>query len=100
MKLVELNMHKIIALCQTYKVKTLAVFGSILTDRFNDNSDVDVSVTFNDSGIDDPFVNFFDFNEALEEVFGRKVDLVDESAISNPYFRQELDRTKHPLYGY
>lgn len=42
MKLMEMNMDKIIALCKKYKVAKLWVFGSILTDRFNDNSDVDI----------------------------------------------------------
>ncbi|WP_356806612.1 nucleotidyltransferase domain-containing protein, partial [Paramuribaculum intestinale] len=46
MKLIELNMDKIIALCKKYKVEKLWVFGSILTPRFNDQSDVDFSVTF------------------------------------------------------
>ena len=46
MKLIELNLEKIYELCRKYKVKTLSVFGSILTDRFNDDSDVDLLVTF------------------------------------------------------
>ncbi len=46
MKLIELNMDKIIALCKKYKVEKLWVFGSILTPRFNDQSDVDFSVLF------------------------------------------------------
>ncbi len=46
MKLIELNMQRIIDLCLKHKVKTLAVFGSILTDRFNDQSDVDLLVNF------------------------------------------------------
>ena len=41
MKLIELNLEKICELCRKYKVKTLSVFGSILTDRFNDESDID-----------------------------------------------------------
>lgn len=48
MKLIEINIAKIIELCKKYRVKTLAVFGSILTDRFNDESDVDFSFTFED----------------------------------------------------
>lgn len=44
MRLIEINMDKIVALCKKYKVAKLWVFGSILTDRFNDDSDVDFSV--------------------------------------------------------
>ena len=46
MKLIELNLKKIIELCRLHKVKSLAVFGSILTDRFNDESDVDFLIDF------------------------------------------------------
>ena len=47
MKLIENNIQKIVALCKKYKVNKLFVFGSILTDRFNDDSDVDLVVSFN-----------------------------------------------------
>ena len=51
MRLIELNMDRIIELCKKYKVKYLYAFGSILTNRFNDESDVDLLVRFNDSEI-------------------------------------------------
>ena len=99
MKLIELNIDKIAALCKKYKVSRLWVFGSILTPRFNDNSDVDFSVEFKYDLIDDLFVIFFDFIEELQTLLGRKVDVVDETAISNQYFRKELDATKVLIYG-
>ncbi|WP_289763588.1 nucleotidyltransferase domain-containing protein [Paramuribaculum intestinale] len=46
MKLIELNLQRVLDLCRKHKVKTLSVFGSILTDRFNDQSDVDLLVDF------------------------------------------------------
>ncbi|MBD5219867.1 MAG: nucleotidyltransferase [Bacteroidales bacterium] len=99
MKLIEMNIDKIAALCQKYKVARLWVFGSILTPRFNDESDVDFSVEFNYGMIDDIFVVFFDFIDELQVLLGRKVDMVDETAINNPYFRKELDTTKKLIYG-
>ena len=99
MKLIELNIDKIAALCKKYKVSRLWVFGSILTPRFNDNSDVDFSVEFKYDLIDDLFVIFFDFIEEMQTLLGQKVDVVDETAISNQYFRKELDATKVLIYG-
>ena len=99
MKLIEMNIDKIIALCKKYKVAKLWVFGSILTPRFNDDSDVDFSVVFHYDQIQDLFVTFFDFVEELQTLLGRKVDLVDETAVKNKYFRKELDSTKHLIYG-
>ncbi len=99
MKLIEMNIDNIIALCKKYKVAKLWVFGSILTSRFNDDSDVDFSVIFHYDQINDLFVTFFDFIEELQQLLGRKVDLVDETAVKNLYFRRELDRTKYLIYG-
>ena len=99
MKLIEMNMDRIIALCQKYKVAKLWVFGSILTPRFNDHSDVDLSVIFHYDQIQDMFLTFFDFIDELQELLGRKVDLVDETAVKNTVFRQELNRTKRLIYG-
>ena len=75
------------------------MFGSILTPFFNDDSDVDFSVIFHYDQIQDLFVTFFDFVEELQLLLGRKVDLVDETAVKNKYFRKELDNTKLLVYG-
>lgn len=80
MKLIELNLEKIKALCKKYKVRRLYVFGSILTDRFNDDSDVDFSVDFDSESINRGNIDcadvFFGLIHGLEEILGRKVDLV------------------------
>lgn len=100
MKLIELNIHRIIDLCRLHKVKTLSVFGSILTDRFNDESDVDFLVDFNNEINHLNYAdNFFAFYNALRSLFGRNIDLVDESCVKNPYFKEELNETKHLIYG-
>ena len=103
MKLIELNLESIIALCKKYKVAKLWVFGSILTSRFNDQSDVDFSVDFdsetiNKEGLDWADI-FFNFMHELESLIGRKVDLVCDDSVNNPYFRRELDSTKRLIYG-
>ena len=101
MKLIELNLQRIIDLCRKHKVKTLAVFGSILTDRFNDQSDVDLLVNFDTTDHEkwDYVTNYFDFQEALEKIFGRKVDLVVEKGLKNKYFIANVNRTKQMIYG-
>ena len=101
MYLIDRNISKILELCRRYKVKTLYVFGSILTSRLNRNSDVDLLVRFRKEEI--PLLeyadNFFDFQTALESLFNRKVDLVCEDAIKNSYFRQEVDSKKQLIYS-
>ena len=101
MKLIELNIDKIIELCHKFHVRKLWAFGSILTSRFRPESDVDLCVDFDRDNI--PLMtaadNFFDFQFALEDLFGRKVDLTDDSAVRNPYFREELNEKRRLIYG-
>ena len=100
MHLITDNIEQIYALCRKYGVKTLCVFGSILTPRFNENSDVDFSATFYPE--DDPLVageNRIQFYISLEDLMGRRIDLVDEDNLKNPYFIEELEETKHLIYG-
>lgn len=100
MKLIELNLHKIASLCKRYGVKSLAVFGSILTNRFNDESDVDFLVNFNDDVTYLTYAdNYFGLHDSLRLLLGREIDLVDETSIRNRYFKEELDETKQLIYG-
>ena len=99
MKLIEMNIDKIAALCRKYKVAKLWVFGSILTPRFTDESDVDFSVEFNYGMIDDIFVVFFDFIYELENLLNRKIDLTDYNSITNKYFKEEVDEKKQLLWS-
>lgn len=99
MKLIENNIQKIVALCKKYKVNKLFVFGSILTDRFNDDSDVDLVVSFNKAEVSDYFDNYFDFKYSLEDLFGREVDLLEEQTIKNPYLKKNVDATEVLIYG-
>lgn len=104
MKLIELNLQRIIELCKLHKVKSLAVFGSILTDRFNDESDVDLLVDFEDYDPDNPgdfdyVTNFFGLQDSLESLFNRKVDLIEAGASRNKYFIANVNRTKQMIYG-
>ena len=101
MKLIRRNMAQIVALCEKHKVVQLFVFGSILTDKFNKDSDVDFTVIFDRDSL--PVLvygeNYFEFKFALEDLLQRPVDLVEYNAVKNPYFKEELDETKQLIYG-
>ncbi len=101
MKLIEVNLQRIIDLCRKHKVKSLSVFGSILTDRFNDRSDVDMLVDFEpiDHNTFDYVSNYFGLRDALELLFNRKVDLIEEKGLRNKYFIANVNRTKQIIYG-
>lgn len=99
MKLIENNIQKIVALCKKYKVGKLFVFGSILTNRFNEDSDVDLVVDFDKVTLEEYADNYFDFKYALEKLFGRDVDLLEDKAIRNPILRRNIDNSKLLIYG-
>lgn len=101
MKLIEINLDKIITLCKKYKVAKLWVFGSILTDRFNDESDIDFIVDFEDDKIDllEYGDNFFNFIHAIEDIVGRKIDMVVDRTIRNRVFRNEVNRTRQLIWS-
>ena len=86
-------------LCRRHHVKRLDVFGSAVNGDFHpDESDIDFLVQFDDSPEAQRFETRFQLTEELKALFGRSVDLVDDSAIQNPYFRDEVDQTREPIY--
>lgn len=100
MHLIYDNLRTIAALCRKYKVSKLYVFGSVLTSKFNEDSDIDFLFDFcpeiNYNNYSD---NYFDLWEALKNLFGREVDLVDEKTLRNPIFIKEIEATKQLIYG-
>ena len=99
MDFLEVNINQINDLCGKYNVRRLFAFGSVLTDGFNEQSDVDLIVDFNKNVIKDHFLNYFDFKYALEDALGRKVDLLEEQPIRNSYLRKNIESTKTLIYG-
>ena len=93
------SFDKITSLCEQHSVRSLYVFGSVLTPGFNPDSDIDFLVHFNTADISDYVTNYFSLKHSLESELGRPVDLVEDKSIRNPVFRHNVDRTKVPLYG-
>lgn len=86
-------------LCERYKVKSLYVFGSILTDKFNIDSDIDLVVDFANIEIENYADNYFDFKFSLQDILKRDVDLLEEKSLKNPYFRASVNQQKKLVYG-
>ncbi len=99
MNLVEINIDKIRDLCSKHKVARLFVFGSVLTNRFKSDSDVDFLVDFKDVDLYNYADNYFELKFSLENIFKRNIDLLEDKAIKNPYLRQSIDSSKQLIYG-
>jgi predicted nucleotidyltransferase len=98
MKLIDSNKDKLFELCEKHRVKELYLFGSVLNENFHDTSDVDLLVQFHQMDLMDYFDNYMDLKGHLEQLFERKVDLVENQAIKNPIFRRIVDREKQLVY--
>lgn len=96
---IESNIEKIKQLCSKYEVNKLFAFGSVLKDTFNKDSDIDLVVDFNKIELVDYADNYFDLKEELEAIFNRPVDLLEEKAIQNPFFKKQVDFEKVLIYG-
>jgi predicted nucleotidyltransferase len=99
MTVIEKHTGEIQKLCAEHKVKKLYAFGSALTPRFSSNSDIDFIVDFESQDIDHYADNYFNLKFALEEIFNRRIDLLEEKAINNPYFKEAIENQRQILYG-
>ena len=87
------------ALCRQYRVRKLRLFGSAATGAFVPaTSDLDFVAEFANTQSRDYPDRYLDFAEALEKLFNRRVDVITERAIRNPYFRAEVERTAQVIY--
>jgi uncharacterized protein len=99
LNLIENNKQTLHRLCEKYDIKTMYVFGSATTADFNESSDIDILISFKEIPFDKYTDNYFELHEKLEELFQRKVDLLTERSLSNPYFIRSVEKTKQLLYA-
>jgi uncharacterized protein len=89
---------KIEAFCRKWRVVEFALFGSILRDDFRPDSDVDIVVEL---APDAPW-SLFEWVEMIDElkaIFGRQVDLVEKTAITNPFRRKAILGSREVVYA-
>ena len=106
--IIENNKQQIIELCKKHHVKNLFVFGSVMRTDFNTDSDIDFLYEFDTSKINfddldkaeyDYVNNFFSFQEDLENLLKRKIDLLPNKEIKNPFLNQSIEKDKELLYS-
>ena len=96
----ESYINEIRNLCQKNKVKNLYVFGSVLTDKFTDKSDIDLIVDIDSNDPLEYADNYFNLKFALEKLLNRQIDLLENKEIKNPYLRKNIDSSKTLLYAF
>jgi len=95
---IPIDHERIAEFCRKWRVKELAVFGSALREDFGPDSDVDVLVELRPNhGLS--LYDWVDMIEELQEIFGRRVELVAKGGLKNPFRRREILRTAEVVYG-
>ncbi|WP_324667959.1 nucleotidyltransferase family protein [Geochorda subterranea] len=92
----ELDLEAIKRLCQKHGIRELSLFGSVLREDFESESDVDVLVQF-EPGVETGLLGYCRVLEDLEALFGRRVDLVTPGALS-PYLKDRILASRQVLY--
>lgn len=96
---IENKIEKLLILCKQYKVNKLFIFGSILTGRFNSKtSDIDFIVEIEDISPIERGEILMKLWTELELLFSRKVDLISNMNLKNPYLKKEIEESKLLLY--
>lgn len=87
-------------LCERFHVRSLAVFGSAARgDDFDlEKSDADFLIEFSENGDTPALRSYFSFRDALADLLGRSVDLLDPANISNPYLLRQINQDKEIVY--
>ena len=86
-------------LCEIYKVRTMYAFGSVCTDKFNETSDIDFLISFDNLSFDQYTANYFDLHYKLQDLFNRRIDLLTENSLSNLFFIKSVNLTKQLIYA-
>ena len=96
----EINNHiiEIQKLCLQHHVRSLYAFGSVLQDGLKESSDIDMIVEFQPLELKHYANNYYQLKFSLQQVLNRPVDLLENQAIKNPYFRKEIEKKKQPVY--
>ena len=84
--------------CLKWKVSEMALFGSVLSDEFRSDSDIDILISFKDDAEWGLF-DFVDMVDELKAIFGRKVDLVEKDSLRNPFRKQRILGNNEVIYA-
>jgi len=93
------HLPELIALCRRHQARRLALFGSATGDAFDSSgSDLDFLVEFRPLAPPDHADSYFGLLHDLEDLFARRVDLLERPPIRNPYLLEAIEESEVVLY--
>lgn len=91
--------NSISEICKSLRIKRMYVFGSISKNTYNDESDIDLLISFEDDlSTEEYSENYFTLHHKLRELLKREVDIITERSLSNPYFIKKIENEKLLIY--
>jgi len=93
------NIDKIKEYCKAYNVKELYAVGSVVSENFSENSDIDLLIKFDNISIEEYTNNYFILHKLFRKLFNRKIDLITDKSLSNPFFIKSIEKSKQLLYA-
>jgi predicted nucleotidyltransferase len=94
---IDIQTDKVAEFCRRNRIRELSLFGSVLRDDFDEDSDVDILVELEPNAQHSLF-DLVRMEEELSTLLGRKVDLVEKSGLRNPFRRYEILRTRQVIF--
>ncbi|MCP4457578.1 MAG: nucleotidyltransferase domain-containing protein [Cytophagales bacterium] len=95
------SLPSLIEILDRNKVVAAYLFGSVVSETFNAESDVDLLIRFNGE-VSDPLERgelWWTLHDELREKLNREIDLLTEKSLKNPYLIKEIDNTKVKVHG-
>ena len=99
-KTLQAQLPMLTLLFKEHRVKNAYAFGSVVSNAFNDDSDIDFLINFED-GIE-PLKKgeiWWDLHDNLRDLFNREVDLLIETSLKNPYLIADINEKKQLIYA-
>jgi predicted nucleotidyltransferase len=98
--IIEAKMPLLKAIFKSHKIKSAYAFGSVTNDSFNDESDIDFLISFEDTvEVLETGDIWWKLHDNLRDILNREVDLLIEKSLKNPYFIEEVNEKKQLIYA-
>jgi predicted nucleotidyltransferase len=92
-----LNYDDVVTICKKYFINELSIFGSSIRDDFNNDSDIDILVSFNNSNIN--LFDIMDLENEFSKLLNREVDIVEKESLKNPIRKNRILSTREIIYA-
>jgi predicted nucleotidyltransferase len=86
-------------ICEKYRIAYVDAFGSIARSEQKEDSDIDLIIEFSEPRREKISNRFFGFLHDVEDRFQRRVDLLTENSLRNPFLKDKVDQERLRIYG-